>query len=181
MREAGEGRTQKVLGRVKGAIEENRKELKAIEVINTSVANVGRVLSVVKSQVAEIHGETAVVVPPVEYTVPNFSVLKAQDKEWRSSPFYAHRGGYKMCIGMWPNGAPFGCRSHVSVRFYTMQDGSTEKLNWLVRLPVTIQVMNHTTGRWEREHTDKGYSIGYRSHVSVRFYTMQDGSTETLK
>ena len=151
MRKAGEGRTQSVLGRVEGAIEVNRKEKKAIDVC---VANVGKELSVVKSQVADIHGETAFVVPPVEYTVPNFSVLKAQDKEWRSQPFYAHRGGYKMRIGVWPNGAPFGCRSHVSVRFYTMQDGSTEKLNWLVRLPVTIQVMNHTTGRWEREHTD---------------------------
>ena len=42
--EAGEGRIQKVLGRVEGVIEENNKEMKAIEVINTSVANVGREL-----------------------------------------------------------------------------------------------------------------------------------------
>ena len=154
MREAGEGRTQKVLGRVEGAIEENRKELKAIEVIDTSVANVGRELSVIKSQVAEIHGETTVVIPPVEYTVPNFSVLKAQDMEWRSPPFYSDRGGYKMCIGVYPNGCYSGCRSYVSVRFYTMRDANTERLKWPACLPVTIQIMNHTTRRWEREHTD---------------------------
>ena len=154
MREAGEGRTQKVLGRVEGAIEENRKEMKTI---NTSVVNVGRELSVVKSQVAEIHGET-VVVPPVEYTVPNFSVLKAQDKEWRSPPFYTHRGGYKMCIGVWPNGlvkSLSGKGSHVSVIFYTMRDANTETLKWPASLSVTIQIMNHTTGRWEREYTNE--------------------------
>ena len=102
----GDGRTQKLLGRMEGVIEQNRKEMKVIEVINTSVVNVGRELSVVKSQVAEIRGETAVTVciPPVEYTIHNFSVLKAQDKEWRSPPLYTHRGGYKMCIGVWPNG-----------------------------------------------------------------------------
>ena len=151
---AGEGRTQKVLGRVEGAIEENRKELKAIEVINTSVANVGRELSVVKSQVAEIHRETAVIIPPVEYTVPNFSVLKAQNMEWRSPPFYTHHGGYKMCIGVRPNGCYSGKLTHVSVIFYTMRDANTERLKWPAKLLVTIQVMNHTTGRWEREHTN---------------------------
>ena len=35
--EVGDGRTQKLLGRMEGVIEENRKEMKAIEVINTSV------------------------------------------------------------------------------------------------------------------------------------------------
>ena len=149
---AGEGRTQKVLGRVEGAIEENRKEM------NTSVANVGRELSVVKSQVAEIHRDTTVVIPPVEYTVSNFSVLKAQDMEWRSQPFYTHSGGYKMCIGVWPNGTSLflysGKGSHVSVRCYEMQDANTERLKWPASLPVTIQIMNHTTGRWEREYTN---------------------------
>ena len=154
MREAGERRTKKVLGRVEGAIEENRKELKAIEAINTSVANVGRELSVVKSQVAVIHRETAVTISPVEYTVPNFSVLKAQDKEWRSPPFYTHRGGYNMCIGVWPNGLSIAGGSYVSVIFYTMRDANTERLKWPAKLPVTIQIMNHTTGRWERERTN---------------------------
>ena len=72
-----------------------QQQMKEMEVINTSVANVGRELGVVMSQVAEIHRETAVTIPPVEYTVP----LKAQDKEWRSPPFYSHRGGYKFLLG----------------------------------------------------------------------------------
>ena len=148
---AGEGRTQKLLARVEGAIAENRKEMKMID---TSVANVGRELSVVKSQVAVIHGETAFTIPPVEYTVSNFSVLKEQDKEWRSPPFHTYRGGYKMCIGVMPNGLSIVKGSHVSVRFYTMQDANTERLKWSAKLPVTIQIMNHTTERWEREHTD---------------------------
>ena len=72
-----------------------------------------------------------------------------------------------MCIGVSPNGlhpqldaflSSFlgitGKRTHVSVRFYKMQDANTETLKWPARLSVNIQIMNHTTGQWEREYTD---------------------------
>ena len=135
----------KRIGKVEATvkIEENEKKM--------SVSTVGRELSVVKSQVADIHRKTAVVIPPVEYTIPNFSVLKTQNKEWRSPPFHTYGGGYKMCIGVWPNGYYIG---KLTVILYTMRDANTERLKWPAKLPVTIQVMNHTTGRWEREHTD---------------------------
>ena len=210
----GEGRTQQLLGRMEGVIEENRKEMKAIEMINTSVANVGRELSIVKSQVAEIRGETAVTVciPPVEYTIPNFSVLKAQDKEWRSPPLYTHRGGYKMCIGVWPNGVG-GIRSlhgtgqsyplppkgysivtvetgkgtHVSVVVYTMRDANTLTQGWNCNVVVAIEVMDQTTGRWEREYVDEsrrykpeteyiesGVHFEYISHSELAPYLKDD-------
>ena len=218
----GEGRTQQLLGRMEGVIEENRKEMKAIEVINTSVVNVGRELSVVKSQVAEIRGETAVTVciPPVEFTIHNFSVLKAQDKEWRSPPLYTHRGGYKMCIGVWPNGVDgiqslhgngqsyplpkevddfdymeysivtveTGKGTHVSVVVYTMRDANTETLEWCDKdMVVAIEVMDQTTGRWEREHVDQslrykpgteyiesGVHFEYISHSELAPYLKDD-------
>ena len=224
--EVGEGRTQQLLGRMEGVIEENRKEMKAIEVINTSVANVGRELCVVTIQVAEIRGETAVTVciPPVEYTIHNFSVLKAQNKEWRSPPLYTHRGGYKMCIGVWPNGVdgiqclhgngksyplpkqvynsdssdyyPFqysfetvetGKGTHVSVVVYTMRDANTETLEWRKDMVVAIEVMDQTTGRWEREHVDQslrnkpeteyiesGVHFQYISHSELAPYLKDD-------
>ena len=213
--EVGEGRTQQLLGRMEGVIEENRKEMKAIEVINTSVVNVGRELCVVKSQVAEIRGETAVTVciPPVEYTIHNFSVLKAQDKEWRSPPLYTHRGGYKMCIGVWPNGVDGICLhgnsksyplpkqvpksptvtvttgkgTHVSVVVYTMRDANTETLEWRKDMVVAIEVMDQTSGRWEREYVDRsrrckpeteyiesGVHFQYISHSELAPYRKYD-------
>ena len=221
--EVGEGRTQQLLGRMEGVIEENRKEMKAIEVINTSVVNVGRELSVVKSQVAEIRGETAVTVciPPVEFTIHNFSVLKAQDKEWRSPPLYTHRGGYKMCIGVWLNGVDgiqrlhghgqsyplpkqvpksgsgvyystvtvrTGKGTHVSVVVYTMRDANTLTLKWNCDdVVVAIEVMDQTTGRWEREYVDRsrrykpeteyiesGVHFEYISHSELAPYLKDD-------
>jgi len=100
----------------------------------------------VQLQVTDIHSEVAITVPPVEYTIHNFSALKAQNKEWRSPPFYTRPGEYKMRMGVWPNGLGEGKRSHVSIRFYTMADAHTEYLRWPATLPVTIRVLNQTTG-----------------------------------
>jgi len=35
---------------------------------------------------------------PVLLRMPNFSVYKAEKKEWCSSSFYTNQGGYRMCI-----------------------------------------------------------------------------------
>ena len=60
-----------------------------------------------------------VLIPPVEFVIPNynFSVLKAQDKEWLSPPFYIHNGGYMMCIRVRPNGWERGKGLHVYISF----------------------------------------------------------------
>ena len=173
--EVGEGRTQQLLGRMEGVIEENRKEMKAIEMINMSVANVGRELSVVKSQVAEIRGETAVTVciPPVEYTIHNFSVLKAQDKEWRSPPLYTHRGGYKMCIGVWPNGVD-GIQS-------LHGKGRSSPLPKLVPKQVCKYDYNIADYSTTTEYSTVTIKTGKGTHVSVVVYSMRDANTETLE
>ena len=90
-------------------------------------------------------------IPPVEYIIPNFSVLR-ENETWMSSPFYTHYGGYKMCIEVFPNG--FITPSHVSLKFLTMRDSLTDYLKWPAKLIVTIHVLNHRTGKWEREYID---------------------------
>ena len=122
--------------------------------VNKKVDRVSKEVKTVRLQVTEIHGKVAVVIPPVEYTICNFSALKAQDREWRSPPFYTYHGGYKMCIEVWPNGVRSGRGSHVSIRFYKMQDANTESLKWSATLPVTIHLLNQTTGQWERKYTN---------------------------
>ena len=134
--------------RMEGRVEERMKEMEG---------RLTKKVETVQLQVTDIHSEVAITVPPVEYTIHRFSALKAQDKEWQSPPFYTRPGEYKMRMGVWPNGLGKGKRSHVAIRFYTMADAHTEYLKWPATLPVTIRLLNQTTGRWERESTNGSY------------------------
>ena len=103
---------------------------------------------------------------PIEYTIHNFSALKDQDKGWRSPPFYSHRGGYKMCIEVWPNGISNAKRSAVSILYYVMRDANTEGLRWPVTLQVNTSVMNQATKGWE--NLNQQTQNQYRSHLQEK-------------
>ena len=142
------------MGEMERSVKEEMREMKGRVKGGTGgmdgrVKKVEKAIETVQLQVTEIHSEVVITVPPVEYTICKFSALKAQDKEWQSPPFYSHHGGYKMCIGVWPNSGP-----HVSIQFYKMRDANTEGLKWPAKLPVTIHLLNQTTGQWEQEHTN---------------------------
>ena len=106
--------------------------------------------------------------PPCNFEIRNFSKLKEGNKEWRSDPFYS-REGYKMCLGVWPNGFRSGAGTHVSIEFYKMKDANTDRLKWNVKLPIHVRVFNHRTKTWEREHVN-GETFT-RSKVSGEFET----------
>ena len=106
--------------------------------------------------------------PPCEFRVKNFSKLKDHNKEWRSDPFYSPEG-YKMCLGVWPNGFRSGSGTHVSIEFYKMKDANTDGLKWNVKLPVHIRIYNFKSEKWEREHVN-GETFT-RSKVSGEFET----------
>ena len=138
--------------------EENKKsEGRVVEGAREMEQSVKKDMELVMRGVCEIRCEVAVLIPPIEFTIINFSVLNAQDMEWHSPPFYTHRGGYKMCLGVRPNGWFIYRGSHVSVLFYKMLDANTDNLEWGVTLPITIQCLNQTTGKWEREYTNGTY------------------------
>ena len=159
---------QRVKGEMRIMIEKNRK----LEGVREMEGKVKKDMELVKRQVAEIHHED-VLIPPVEFTVTNFSVLKALSKEWCSPPFCTHHGGYKMCLGVHPNGLFKSKGSHVSVQFYKMQDANTNSLRWNVTLPITIQCLNQITEKWEREcinGSDIFRSKACRNVLSSNFY-----------
>ena len=106
--------------------------------------------------------------PPCGFEIRNFFKLKEGNKEWRSDPFYS-REGYKMCLGVWPNGFRSGAGTHVSVEFYKMKDASTDRLKWNVKLPIHVRIFNYRTKMWEREHVN-GETFT-RSKVSGEFET----------
>ena len=106
--------------------------------------------------------------PPCDFKIEQFSRLKEQNKEWRSPPFYSPRG-YKMCMGLWPNGFRSGAGTHVSVEFYKMRDVNTDKLRWNVKLPIHVRIYNYRTKKWEREHVNGDTFT--RSKVAGEFET----------
>ena len=135
--------------------EENKKsEGRVVEGVREMEQRVKKDMELVMRGVCDIRHEVADLIPPVEFTITNFSVLKVQGKEWRSPPFCTHHGGYKMFLGVWPSGLKFGGVSHVSVQFYKVRDANTNSLKWPVKLLITIQCLNQTTGKWEREYTN---------------------------
>ena len=174
---------QEEMRRMEGRVEERMKELEermnrntegvlntvekklmtALDEKNESVKNmVDEVKGIVQSVQQEVVGIRREVysgkIPPLEYTIRNFSSLKAQNKEWRSPPFYSHLGGYKMCIGVWANGYSVAKGLSVSLKFYVMRDANSEGLRWPAKLPVTIHLLNQSSRQWERGHTGGAYS-----------------------
>ena len=106
--------------------------------------------------------------PPCQFTIEQFTKLKDLNKEWRSPPFHSPRG-YKMCLGVWPNGFRSGYGTHISVEFYKMRDANTDKLQWPVKLPIHVRIYNYRTKKWERDHVN-GDTFS-RSKVSGEFET----------
>ena len=162
-----EGRLREGMREMEGRVKEEKRETegrvvkemerRTVEIVREEVARM--------KEVEERGREDGVTNFPIEYTVRNVSALQAQDKEWRSPPFYSHRGGYKMCIGVWPNGA-CGEKGVITILYYVMRDANTEALKWPVTLRVDIYVMNQDTKQWEI-YNDQTVKQDKPSHESV--------------
>ena len=59
--------------------------------------------------------EYVVNLPPLEFTIIDFTKKKECNAEWISPVFYSHPDGYKLCLVVYPNGIPNGKGTHVSV------------------------------------------------------------------
>ena len=90
--------------------------------------------------------EPWVSIAPVEITMTNFAELKRNNDRWFSAPFYTHERGYRMCIGVFPNGYMYSNahRYHVSVFVYLMSGSFDSTLKWPFGGIVTIKLLNHS-------------------------------------
>ena len=87
-----------------------------------------------------------VFIPPPEMIMNGFDKLKADDQIWRTSPFYTHVGGYKMCLKIYANGNGYCNGTHVSV-FVSMMKGEFDShLQWPFKGEVTVQLVNQREG-----------------------------------
>ena len=158
--------------------------------VASSLSEVNSSISSVKSSVFNVQHQVNAIsspVPPIDFVVTNFAALKHYKQEWCSPPFYTYHGGYKMCIGVSPNGSHTGSGTHVSVRFYKMQDLNSDSLTWGIRIRLTIHVQNQNTKVWEREYMDEnirskpeGNCVGssayyhYLRHSELNSYVKND-------
>ena len=72
-----------------------------------------------------------IIFPPVTFSIDHFSVRKAHNEKWISSPFYTHcRGGYKMCLSVLPNGNKEVQGNYVSLFVHLMQGEFDDHLKW---------------------------------------------------
>ena len=83
-----------------------------------------------------------VLTPPVTLIMNNYEESKANNEKWVSPAFFSHRGGYKMCIQVYPNGQSDGLGSHVSVFVSILPGEYDDVLPWPFSGYVTIHLVN---------------------------------------
>ena len=103
--------------------------------------------------------EGRVCCPPCEFIMYDFSEHKAADDLWLSPPFYSHPGGYKQRLAMYANGYGGYKGTHVSFVLYTMQGEYDDRLEWPRQLKTWINMLNHRTGKWEKQ------DVGCQTHI----------------
>ena len=92
-------------------------------------------------------------IQPPDVVVPSFYKYKRNDEWWFSHPFYSHVGGYKMCVGVCPNGAGKFKGSHVSLAFHVMRGPFDDDLVWPFRGELTVQLVNQKKMKSQLEET----------------------------
>ena len=97
-------------------------------------------------------------IPPLQMVVDNFSQRRSDDDCWYSDPFFSHRGGYKLCLEVYPNGYRSSRGKWVSI-FVTLLKGEYDDyLNWPLSasLSVTFVCHNNRTGSVSQQITFSG-------------------------
>ena len=102
---------------------------------------------------------------PCIFNMTKFNQHKSSKQEWRSSPFYTHPGGYKMCIKVYTDGFGEGAGTHVSVGAYLMKGRNDDNLSWPFTGDVTFTLLNQLA---DENHHTRTVSFPRNGEVSRR-------------
>ena len=80
--------------------------------------------------------------PPVTFTLDNFSERKISEETWYSPYFYSHEYGYKMQLRVFPNGTGEGKGTHVSIFVVIVPGEFDDLLTWPFCGIVTLHLIN---------------------------------------
>ena len=90
--------------------------------------------------------------PPVVFTIVDFTKMKEFDTEWVSPSFYSHPQGYKLCLVVYPNGTMNGSDTHMSVYVGISDEEHGDHLVWPLNADVAVEILNwrEDNGHYER-------------------------------
>ena len=88
---------------------------------------------------------------PVYRTIKQFSMNKENETQLYTDPFYTAQGGYKMTLGVYPNGDGPGKGTHISAFLYLMEGEHDHDLPFPLSGIFTIKLLS-----WKQ---DKGHTI----------------------
>jgi hypothetical protein len=79
-------------------------------------------------------------IPQVSFMIPRFPEERINDTCLYLPPFYSHRGGYRLCLGVYCNGLPSVKGEYVSMCIRVCSGHYDAKLNWPLHCKVDIEI-----------------------------------------
>ena len=86
------------------------------------------------------------------FAVPSFHSMKEKDLPFYGTPIYTHRGGYKLCPNVCPNGDGAGKGTHMSVYSVLMRGEHDDALPWPVEADVVLEMLNWRENKHYKRH-----------------------------
>ena len=87
------------------------------------------------------------------FALPSFHSMKEKGLRFYGTPIYTHRGGYKLCPYVRPNGYGRGKGTHVSVCCFLMRGEHDDALPWPVDADVVLEMLNWRENKNHKRHT----------------------------
>ena len=107
--------------------------------------------------------------PPWIIKLEGYAEKKAKNLTWYSEPFFTHPGGYKMCLGVFPNGVDTVKGQHLSAYIFLMRGETDDILKWPFHGTIVIHLMNQTE---DDNHIE--FAANYKSE------TLKEASVQVL-
>ena len=95
-----------------------------------------------KKHVVKLTKHLNIFVCPVDLTLANFEKRKKENAKWRSPPFYTELKGYKLWLGVYPNGHEIFKGQYVSIYLVLMKGEFDHKLKWPFKGNFLIQLLD---------------------------------------
>jgi TNF receptor-associated factor 4 len=123
-------------------LEQSNTQIKKLEGDVTKVKMLEEEVERLKLEQSSFHSHLKVA--PVNIFLTEFTPKRKNNQTWKSSPFYTHPRGYKMCLEIHANGNGEGLGTHVSVFAYIMRGEFDFHLEWPFQGGIYVRLLNQS-------------------------------------
>ena len=103
--------------------------------------------------------------PPFDLSITNFKQRREDNEIWLSPPLFSHRGGYKLCVQVYPAGNQSGYLTFVSVYVAIMKGENDDFLRWPFSGRIDLCLLTQYGGPSVVKHT---IAMGRSCDVNLR-------------